>query len=367
MPDVVVSQAAQNEASIKQQNIIDNSKNIDVLEIKKEPEIIERIVVKQVNHAAPVVTEVVEKEVYQSVYEVPTDYKKVVCFIGAPKCGTTFCINAIATQLAKSKIKTAIVDMTRKRDSYTIYTYDNEGKRSIAAESLKYASNGFNEPLIYDKLSIYTAMPGEDRKSYNASRIIETVMQNNNVVLIDADFTTPTDYFRLCQEVYVVQDMDILNINQITLFLRELKNRGLPMSKIRVIINKHVKCALTAKDILDGIATYTSYDLKMYDELFTSGNIPYYILPFNQENYTKYIEMVYKYSNLFSSFTEDFKNNLNKLINSIYPIGNSFDKYQASVHKRNKKSNVAGFFKSKKVNENYFSTGSDSGFEKEIK
>lgn len=367
MPDVAVSQAAQVEASANPTSIVDSTKTANVIEIKKEPEIIERIIVKGANATAPVVTEVVEKEVYQSVYEVPKDYKKVVCFIGAPKSGTTFCINAIATSLAKSKVKTAIVDMTKKRDTYTIYTYDSEGKRSIAAESLKYASNGFNEPLVYDKLSVYTAMPGEDRKSYNPSRVIETVMQNNNVVLIDADFTTPTDYFRLCQEVYVVQDMDILNINQITLFLRELKNRGLPMSKIRVIINKHVKCALTAKDILDGIATYTSYDLKMYDELFTSGNIPYYILPFSEENYRKYIEMVFKYSNLFSTFTEDFKSSLNKLINSIYPIGNSYDKYQAQVHKRSKKPSVTGFFKSKKVKENYFSVDNDNGFEKEIK
>jgi len=367
MPDVVMSQAAQNDVSSKQQQILDGTQGSNVIEIKSEPEIIERIVVKQVRTSSPVVTETIQKEVYQSVYEVPTDYKKVVCFIGAPKCGTTFCINAIATSLARSKIKTAIVDMTRKRDTYTIYTYDNEGKRAIAAESLKYASNGFNEPLIYDKLSIYTAMPGQDRKAYNASRVIETVMQNNNVVLIDADFTTPTDYFRLCQEIYVVQDMDILNINQITLFLRELKNRGVPMSKIRVIINKHVKCALTAKDILDGIATYTSYDLKMYDELFTSGNIPYYILPFDQENYKKYIEMVFKYSNLFSSFTEDFKNNLNKLINSIYPIGNTYEKYQAAVHKRGRKSSVSGFFKSKKINESYFSNDNEAGFEKEVK
>ena len=42
---------------------------------------------------------------------------------------------------------------------YTIYTYDNTGKRNIAGESLKYASNGKNEPLVYEKLSIYTAVP----------------------------------------------------------------------------------------------------------------------------------------------------------------------------------------------------------------
>ncbi|MEG1142076.1 MAG: hypothetical protein RSE41_06490 [Clostridia bacterium] len=320
MQDVVVQTNVNNKKSLINKN------NSSVIEIKKEPEIIERIVVKQVDRESPVITEVIEKEVFNSVYEVPKDYKKIVCFVGAPKVGTTFCINAISTTIAKNKVKTAIVDVTRKRDTYTIYTYDNEGKRNIAAESIKYASKGFNEPLIYDKLSVYTSMPGEDRKAYNASKVIETVMQNNSVVLIDSDFSTPIDYFRLCQEIYIVQDMDILNIGQITLFLRELKSKGIPMTKIRVIINKHVKCSLTAKDILDGIATYTSYDLKMYDELFTSGTVPYYILSFNEENYIKYIEMLFKYSNCFNTFNDDFKKDLNKIINSIYPLGNAIDK-----------------------------------------
>ena len=306
----------------KPKEILSRESDANVVKIKKEPAIAEKIVVKQVKAEPKVVEKVLEKEVVKNVYEVPKDYKKVVAFVGAPKVGTTFCINAIGTSLAKSRVKTAIVDLTRKRDSYTIYTYDNEGKRNIAAESLKYASNGLNEPLIYEKLSIYTAMPGEDRKTYNSSVLINTIMQNNNVILIDADFTTPFDYFRLCQEIYIVQDMDIININQLTIFLRQLKMRGIPMNKIKVIVNKHVNCALTTKDILDGIATYTSYDLKMYDELFNSSSMPYFILPFNAENYKKYVEMVYKYSNKFSTFSDDFKNSLNKIITSVYPVGN---------------------------------------------
>ena len=241
---------------------------------------------------------------------------------------------------ARNKVKTAIVDVTKNRDTYTIYTYDNEGKRSIAAESMKYASNGMNEPLIYEKLSIYTGMPGDDRKAYNASRAVDTILQNNNVVLIDADFTTPPDYFRLCQEVYVVQDMDILNIPQLTVFLRELKERGVPMSKIKVIINKHVKCALTAKDILDGIATYTSYDLKMYDE----------------------------YSNKFATFTDDFRNNLNSIINSIYPIGastNTTTTTTRTTQTRNNKSR-GGLFRKPQA-PTYNSSNDAGGFEKEIK
>lgn len=315
---------------VQQTKILTNEPNNNKYEIKNGNEIAEKIVVKEVpkekivekvveKEVPKVITQVVEKEVVKQYFDVPKDYKKTVCFVGAPKVGTTFCINAIGTYLAKQKVKTAFVDLTRKRDMYTIYTYDNTGKRNIAGDSLRYASNGKNEPLIYDKLSIYTAVPGEDRKSYNPSVLVNTIVKNNNVVLIDADFSTPLDYFRLAQDIYIVQDMNILNISQITMFLRELKQRGIGMDKIKIIINKYVNCSLSSKDIVDGIATYTSYDLKMYDELFNPKRIQYFILPFDVENYKKYIDMVYKYSNKFSSFTKDFQENLNQIINTIYP------------------------------------------------
>ena len=315
---------------VQQTKIVTNEPNNNKYEIKNGNEIAEKIVVKEVpkekivekvveKEVPKVITQVVEKEVVKQYFDVPKDYKKTVCFVGAPKVGTTFCINAIGTYLAKQKVKTAFVDLTRKRDMYTIYTYDNTGKRNIAGDSLRYASNGKNEPLIYDKLSIYTAVPGEDRKSYNPSVLVNTIVKNNNVVLIDADFSTPLDYFRLAQDIYIVQDMNILNISQITMFLRELKQRGIGMDKIKIIINKYVNCSLSSKDIVDGIATYTSYDLKMYDELFNPKRIQYFILPFDVENYKKYIDMVYKYSNKFSTFTKDFQENLNQIINTIYP------------------------------------------------
>ena len=335
----------------------------EVVTVEKKPEIIEKIVVKQQNTQAPVLTQVMEKEVVRNVYEVPKDYKKVVCFVGAPKVGTTFCINAIATQLYRRDIKVGMVDLTRKRDTYTLYTYDNEGKRAIAAESMKYASNGLNEPLVYGKLSIYTGIPGEDRKQYNAANVMETAMNNNSVVLIDCDFSTPIDYYRLAQEIYVVQDMDVLNVNLITIFLRELKTRGIPMNKIRVIINKHVKCALTAKDILDGIATYTSPDLKMFDDLFTASEMTYHILPFEQENYVKYVEMMYKYSNLFNQFTRDFKENLDEIVNSIYPIGITKYTNGNTYNKSKPKSRVFGVFKKARMAE---LNSSNSGYEKVI-
>lgn len=334
----------------------------EVINVQKQPEIIEKIVVKQSSSQAPILTQVMEKEVVRNVYEVPKDYKKVVCMIGAPKTGTTFCINAIATTLYKRGVKVGIVDLTKKRDSYTLYTYDNEGKRAIAAESLKYASNGLNEPLVYGKLSIYTGVPGEDRKQYNAANVIETAMNNNSVVLIDCDFSTPVDYYRLAQEIYIIQDMDVLNINLITIFLRELKTRGIPMNKIRVIINKHVKCALTSKDILDGIATYTSPDLKMFDELFPSAQMQYHILPFAQENYVKYIEMMYKYSNTFSTFSREFRDSLEQIVNTIYPIG--LTKVSGNTYNKSKtQSRIFGIFKKAKMAE---MKSENTGYEKVV-
>lgn len=346
----------------QENNTVEGVKEVVVVE--KQPEIIEKIVVKQQNTQAAVVTQVVEKEVVRNVYEVPKDYKKVVCMVGAPKVGTTFCINAISNVLYRRDVKVGIVDLTKKRDSYLLYTYDNEGKRAIAAESMKYASNGMNEPLMYGKLSIYTGMPGEDRRQYNAAKVIETVTNNNSIVLIDCDFSTPIDYYRLAQEIYIVQDMDVLNVNLITIFLRELKSRGIPMNKIRVVINKHVKCALTAMDILDGIATYTSPDLKMVDDLFTSSEMTYYIIPFEQENYAKYVEMMYKYTNTFKTFTEDFRDSINHIANIIYPIGVKTEITSGDGNKYTKKAkNGLGLFKKPKITEVKTTT---SGFEKVV-
>ena len=48
--------------------------------------------------------------------------------------------------------------------------------------------------------------------------------------------------------------------------------------------------------------------------------VQFHIISFDVENYKKYVEMVFKYSNKFATFTEDFKENLNRIINSIYPI-----------------------------------------------
>jgi len=348
-----------NEVPTQEKNTVEGVK--ETAHVTKQRDIIEKIVVKQPEPEVVAVPQVLEKEVVHVVYEVPKDYKKVICVVGSPKVGTTFCVNAISNALYRREVKVGIVDLTKKRDSYMLYTYDNEGKRAIAAERMKYASNGLNEPLMYEKLSIYTAAPGEDRKQYNSAKLIETVAANNSIVLIDCDFSTPIDYYRLAQEIYIVQDMNVLNVNLMAVFLKELKSRGIPMNKVRVIINKHVKCALTSKEILDRISTYVSPDLKIVEDLFPAEEMTYYILPFDQENYIKYIEMMYKYTNTFKTFTEGFKENIEQIVNAIYPVGIKPDDKNNKYTK--KKKNLWDSFKKTSYIQ---SPQSSSGFEKVI-
>jgi len=271
-------------------------------------------------------TEVIEKEIIREVYETPKDYRKVVCFVGAHKVGTTFLINAIASYLTRRGIKTAIMDATRNKDSYFIYAINNESSREIAAKSLYSLSQGRDIPLEVNRTNIYTAIPGHTPKeNMDYVKMVELAKSKNSVVLVDCDFDSPLELFKICQNIYIVQDMDILNLQPITSFLRELKYRGIDLQKGKVIINKHVKCSLPAKRVIEGISYYSNPEMTIYDELFVK-NINYYIIPFEEGNQRKYLEGLYLCKLNYSDFTEDFKEALEHLASSVYPVGPSKSK-----------------------------------------
>jgi hypothetical protein len=115
-------------------------------------------------------------------------------------------------------------------------------------------------------------------------------------------------------------------------------------------------------DILNGIAVYSSPDLKMFDDLFVSSEMTYYTIPFDQENYVKYVEMMYKYANYFKDFTDDFKNSVEQIANAIYPIGMSHTSGGGIINKY-KKSSGLNLFKKPKITE---VKSTSSGFEKVV-
>ncbi len=70
-----------------------------------------------------------------------TKDKKIVAFVGTPKAGTSFLINNLADMLSKTGIKTAIVDLTENRNSYYIYTKNEEPLRRVASNCLEKIEN----------------------------------------------------------------------------------------------------------------------------------------------------------------------------------------------------------------------------------
>ena len=185
--------------------------------------------------------------------------KKAVAFVGTTKNGTSFLVNNLAKCLSSMGIKTAILDLTTNRNSYYIYTKNEEQLRNTAFESIKKLRSGITSGITVDRcLDVYTALPGDKIPLEDVNGIMSTLVQNYSVVLMDCDFNTPVEYFGVAQEIYIVQTMDVLTIQPMTAFLRDLKAKDvLNPEKIRIVINKEIRVrGLTAKAIIGGLAFY---------------------------------------------------------------------------------------------------------------
>lgn len=267
-------------------------------------------------------------------------YTKVVPFVGASKVGTTFVINMLAQYFSIKNVKTAILDLTHKKSTYYIYTDNKEELRQITFECLQKLSAGIEQGLkVNNNLTIFTSLPGVDREKYNIGKMLSTLSENYQVVLIDTDFTTPIEVFQSCEEIYAVQDMDILNIQDLTLFLREIKSRKISLDKVKIVINKFVnKCGLTEKMILGGISNYNDPQMKFMDHLFNVGDIKSYKIPFFVDSYKTYIrELVNCKLDLRQYDKEEFKNAIKILANNIYNVGKGKDKNGSKIDVNNLK------------------------------
>lgn len=270
------------------------------------------------------VTKVIEKEVIQEVCDIPKDYKKVTCFIGAHKVGTTFIINAIANNLANKGVKVAILDLTCSKDSYVIYASRKNDQKELAANSLNNLLIGQNRPLKLGNLSVYTGIPRTNRSKMDVYRAIEIVKRENAVVLVDCDFATmrdASDTFRYADSIYVVQDMDMLKILPITMFLKSLKNLGINNDKISVIINKYMRSAIKIDDIVESLSVYLSPDSKILDRGLLSETVKKIIVPFDEHNYLRYIENISCGKMEFSGFSENFNQAVSVIAQELFPIG----------------------------------------------
>ena len=207
-----------------------------------------------------------------------TREKKIVTFVGTSKNGTSFLVNNLALSLSKKGIDVAILDATRNRNAYYIYTENEEDLRQIAEKSIPNLINGVAAGLKVDKnLTVYTALPDDDVPMEQYEEILSTLVKNHSLILIDCDFETDFGYFAASQEIYLVQSMDIITIQPLTAFLRDLQSKNIYQPEnLRIVINKELPVkTLTVKNIIGGLSFYNDPSMSFMRELFNRETAKY--------------------------------------------------------------------------------------------
>lgn len=254
-----------------------------------------------------------------------TKDKKIVAFVGTSKNGVSFLVNNLAKLFSTNKIdiNTAILDMTKNKNSYYIYTDNQEKLRKIAYSSLTNLQNGVAEGIkVNPNMTVYTALPNDGNDYSNAESILSTLVQKHSLILIDCDFDTDASYFANAQEIYLVQSMDVLTIQPLTSFLRELLHKGvLEQEKIKIVINKELKVRdLNSRRIITGMSVYNDSSMSVLTELFNRETVKYCSIPFEEDIYAKYLYELAECKFSLKGYSKNFLNKLRILADMVYPL-----------------------------------------------
>ena len=252
-----------------------------------------------------------------------TKNQKIVAFVGTSKNGTSFLVNNIAELLSQKGINTAILDLTRNKNSYYIYTENDESLRNIAYSCIENLKVGNAQGIqIHKNLTVYTTLPGEEQNESDYTNILETLTKNYSLVILDCDFETNYNYFIQAQEIYLVQSLDILTIQPLTAFLRELKAKNiLSPEKIRIVLNKMISLkSVTERAIIGGMAYYNDPAMSFMTELFNKDTVKYCTIPFEEQTYAKYLDGIINCKITLNGYSKNFMTALNTLADMVYPL-----------------------------------------------
>ncbi len=264
--------------------------------------------------------------------------QKIVAFVGTSKNGTSFLVNNVAEILSSNGIDTAILDLTQNRNAYYIYTKNEEELRNQSnyiMNNLKIGrANGIQE---HKNLTVYTSPFEKDENLSAVEPIVETLLKMHTVVLLDCDFSTPMRYFKYAQEIYLVQSMDILTIQPLTAFLRQLSDKGMfEESKARVVLNKFMNTKQISEEILiGGISIYNDASMTVRKELFNRRTVKYAVVPFDLKSYLRYLDGLVTCDISLKGYSKEFIQSLKNLANMVYKVGDKKEKYTPPSIKNN--------------------------------
>lgn len=252
-----------------------------------------------------------------------TKNQKIVVFVGTSKNGTSFLVNNTAELLSQKGINVAILDLTRNKNAYYIYTENEESLRNIAYSCIENLKVGNAQGIqVHKNLTVYTTLPSGEQEESDYANILETLTKNYSLVILDCDFETNYNYFVQAQEIYLVQSLDILTIQPLTAFLRNLKAKNvLNPEKIRIVLNKMINLkSVTERAIIGGMAYYNDPAMSFMTELFNKDTVKYCTIPFEEQTYARYLDGIINCKVTLNGYSKNFMANLNTLADMVYPL-----------------------------------------------
>ena len=120
--------------------------------------------------------------------------------------------------------------------------------------------------------------------------------------------------------------MDVLTIQPLTAFLRDLKSKNaLEERKIRIVLNKLLKIrGVTGKNIIGGMSNYNDPEMSFMTELFDRNLVKVSAqIPFDEDVYAKYLEGLIQCEIKVNGYPKDFKQKLNNLASEVFPLRNT--------------------------------------------
>lgn len=249
--------------------------------------------------------------------------KKIAAFVGTSKNGTSFIVNSLGMLFSSIGIKTAILDMTQNKNSYYIATKNDEELRKKAKDSINKLKKGLVDGIrVSRNLDVYTSIPDDMQDHSDGESILRTLIQNYSLVLIDTDFETNFSYFAGAEEIYLIQSLDILTMQPLTNFLKDLKTfKLINDDKVKVVINKDMALkGISKKVIVGGISTYNHPSMSYMKELFDRNKVKVCSIPFDQTVYQKYLENIIYCKYDISGYPKKFIESLKILGSLVYPL-----------------------------------------------
>lgn len=247
--------------------------------------------------------------------------QKLVAFVGTSKNGTSFLVNNVAEILSMNGIDTAILDLTRNKNAYYIYTKNDDELRNQSNYITTNLKEGIAKGIqVHKNLTVYTSPIEEDENLECVEPIVETLVKQHTVVIMDCDFKTPMRYFKYSQEIYLVQSMDILTIQPLTAFVRQLLDKEMfEPSKARVVLNKFMKTREISENILiGGMSMYNDPGMTVRKELFDRRTIKSIVIPLDIKSYLRYLDGLVTCDVSLKGYDKDFVLCLKNLAGMIY-------------------------------------------------